>query len=303
MSNWIVMPFLNCWEMTKQAVEDCLVQNVTLPGGRPRILLISNGSDASVHEEVRRWCSLPKQKDRVLPWLFSPGLLSLSGVWNRALDFCWETGASEALVVNNDVRLNPLTYQKLLLVMAAANTLFVSAVGVRQEQFTMEPADYFKVDLASDRGGPDFSCFLISKDCHSKYRFDEAFIPCYCEDLDYHRRLMLGGDGHRIFSINVPFLHLSSQTLKQLPPDKAAAISRRINEVSRAHYREKWGGDCNGETFLTPFGPDKPHGVCVTTPQLQAHGCGGVGCTGPGGGALRGREDLQESNVDERQND
>ncbi len=123
------------------------------------------------------------------------------------------------------------------------------------------------------KGGPDFSCFLISRACHWKYAFDENFVPAFCEDLDYHRRLMLAGDGHKIFSVNVPYLHYASQTLKTSTPEARAAIERRIGQ-SRAYYERKWGGPVNAEIFWAPFGrePEDRLPPCgPTTPELQAY--------------------------------
>jgi hypothetical protein len=62
---------------------------------------------------------------------------------------------------------------------------------------------------------------------------------------------MLGGDGSRIFSVNLPYLHYASGTINS-EPEKALAWAKRI-EQSRAHYVRKWGGDVNHERFTIPF--------------------------------------------------
>ena len=83
---------------------------------------------------------------------------------------------------------------------------------------------------------------------------------------------MLGGDGKRIFSVNVPFLHVDrgSGTLKGMDPERRARKEAQIERGSRAYYIRKWGGPVNQETFEHPFGP-KPAGPCATTtPELQA---------------------------------
>jgi hypothetical protein len=81
------------------------------------------------------------------------------------------------------------------------------------------------------------------------------------EDLDAHRRYMLGGDGHRIYSINAPFLHLKggSRTINQSP--EATARFERLRGIGAAHYRRKWGGEPNQERFTVPFGAGGEAGV------------------------------------------
>jgi len=146
---------------------------------------------------------------------------------------------------------------------ARSEALFVSAVGVAPEQFSpeFEPFDQHA------RGGPDFSCFLISRACHHRFQFDEGFVPAFCEDLDYHRRLMLAGEGHRIFSVNLPYLHYGSATLKAMEPGARATVEEKIERQSRAYYQRKWGGPVNAERFVRPFCQTEDRDV--STPALQ----------------------------------
>jgi len=266
-SIWVVMPILNNLQMSLDAIGDCLNQSVPT-----RLLLINQGSDTEVREALEREAEL--RPDRIFLWSHVPSLPSLSASWNRALDFVWSTGGTEALVVNNDVRISSGTVEYLQKSLHRTSALFVSAVAVAEVQY--DPAVLFDIDrLISQRGGPDFSCYLISKAGHQQYRFDENFIPCYTEDLDLHRRFMLGGDGDKIFSVNLPYLHFASGTLKDMTPEKRAAKERAIGQ-SRAYYERKWGGPVNQEIFFSPFDqgvegistagmPNPP-----TTPKLQA---------------------------------
>ncbi len=283
--HWAIVPWVNAPEMTWHAVEDLLAQTVPT-----RILLIGQGTS----KEDRAWIdeAIDKRDDhRVLSWAFNPPLPSLSAVWNRALRFVWELGGTEALVVNNDVRLHKRTYEWLLGAMNVPQlrperrNLFVSAVGVRAEQFDPDVEgplyqyDYAKREVV-EKGGPDFSCFLISKAGHEQYPFDEAFIPAYHEDLDVHRRYMLGGEGDKIFSVNLPYLHYASGTIKHYAPEERQRFEKGLAR-SRAHYLAKWGGPVNEETFYVPFdGSDeglvtlklmRMNGLPVTTPDLQRY--------------------------------
>jgi hypothetical protein len=262
------MPFLNAPEMTWQAVEDGL--NQSLPG--VRVLLVDQGASRADREDLDARIDA-REDHRVLCWHYLPMLPSLSAVWNRALKFVWELGGTEALVVNNDVRLHKETYNLLLRTLQEQAVLFVSAVGVREGQFN---ADELMVGVPEGHGGPDFSCFLTSREGHDKYPFDELFRPAYHEDLDLHRRYMLGGDGDKIFSVNLPFLHYASGTIKAYTPEERAAFNAKF-AACKAYYTQKWGGGPNAETFFAPFDagvvgtttaglPTPP-----TTPDLQRY--------------------------------
>lgn len=268
---YIIMPILGAREYTTAAIADCLQQSVPT-----RLLLINQGVDDPFRDELERVAE--EYDDQILLWHHQPPLPSLSATWNRALDFVWEVGGTEALVINNDVRIHRETVRLLRDALQSLQALFVSAVGVTQEQF--DPSHDVVMDYAQ-HGGPDFSCFLISQTCHLAFRFDAGFIPAYCEDLDYHRRLLLAGHGKDIFSVNLPYLHYAAGTLKQASAGQKAQIEARIAAGSRKYYEKKWGGSVNQETFFTPFDEpmraeedDRFYGLSswqATTPYLQEH--------------------------------
>lgn len=262
---WVIMPILGAPEYTRAAIADVLAQNTPV-----KLLIINQGVDDAFREELERIADA--HEDRIFLWSHQPPLPSLAATWNTALDYVWAVGGYLALVINNDVRLRPDTIDWLRKIGIWEKALFVSAVGVTAAQFN--PADGLIMCDDPDaehprltKGGPDFSCFLISHECHSRYRFDEGFIPAYCEDLDYHRRLLLDGQGHRIFSVNVPYLHYGAATLKTADPGQKAAIERAIGAGSRQHYQRKWGGPVNEETFWAPFDPTIP----PPTSPVRAH--------------------------------
>jgi hypothetical protein len=243
----VIMPFLDRWDLTQEAAADVLRLS-----GSPDLLLVNNGSTPKTRVEAvewQRWIRLQGGVgNRVQCWHFNLPL-PLAAVWNTALRYAWERGELEALVVNNDVRLWAGTYTALSACRAATDALFVTGVGVTAAQYT---AFLQHPQLPEDvRGGPDFSCFLIAKSCHARYQFDERFRPAYFEDNDYHRRVILGGEGDRIFGVNLPFHHVGSATLDRAPEARAAFAPKF--ERNRAYYVEKWGGLPGSETFTTPF--------------------------------------------------
>lgn len=265
---WVIIPFLDCWALTDNALRDALLQE----GVNPRVLLIDNGGSAYTRKRADE-AAAGAEQGKVLVWHHKPELPSLAATWNAALDFVWAAGGKRAWVMNNDVRLHLRTASTLWWCLNQTEALFISAVGVTPKQFDAPIPG--AAEILETRGGPDFSCFIITKECHAKYRFDEAFIPAYCEDLDMHRRMMLGGDGRRIFSVNVPYLHVDngSGTLKAMDTETRARKEEQINRGSRVYYAQKWGGPVNQETFYGPFGAHQGseaqawHGP--TTPELQ----------------------------------
>lgn len=252
--NLILMPYLDCPEYTRAAVEDCLTQSK-----ESRLLLIDNGSQDPGRLLGEEFAHHP----RVLRWRHDPPLPALAAVWNRALRFAWEAGADRAFVVNNDVRLHPHTFEVLSEVMDTAHAWFVTAVSVREGQF--DPSIDLRAGLGTvtesrhdgikpqgySYGGPDFSCFVMHRQCHQWFQFDEGFIPAYHEDNDYHRRLQLAGFGEKIFGVNVPFLHYGSGTLNSNPKLRAGWAPKFA--ACQDYYRRKWGGMPGSEVYQTPF--------------------------------------------------
>lgn len=261
MKHWIILPYRNNPDLTAEALADCYHQTID----HPAVLLIANGaSDLLITDG---------ESEDLASFVFSPGL-ALAAVWNTALRVIWASGEDQALVINNDIRMHPCTYEVLLACQRQTAAYLVSAVGVTAKDFSggayidaWKPWESLDA-LITNPGGPDFSCFLITKEGHAKYPFDEHFHPAYCEDLDYHRRMLLGGDGDRIFSVNLPFCHYASGTLKGMRDDDRQRTEEAISRGSRAYYRLKWGGDVNQEIYTRPFDPTS-RAAGVTTPELQ----------------------------------
>lgn len=257
--NLILMPYLDCPEYTRAAVEDCLQQTK-----ESHLLLIDNGSrdpGRMLGDELAQHPS-----GRVLRWRHDPPLPALSAVWNTALRFAWEAGADRAFVVNNDVRLHRDTFEVLSEVMDRTHAWFVTGVSVREGQYDPdldlraglgEVTDSRRDGVRPEGytyGGPDFSCFVIAKACHQWFQFDEGFIPAYHEDNDYHRRLKLAGFGEKIFGVNVPFLHYGSGTLNSNPTLREGWAPKFA--ACQAYYQRKWGGMPGTEVYQTPFQPE-----------------------------------------------
>src|SRR5258706_1223475 len=99
---WIVMPVMAGPEMTEAAISDCLAQTVPT-----QILVINQGVETAFRDRLERL--VEAQPHRICLWSPDPSVLSLSASWNRALDFIWSLGETEAFVVNNNARLHTRT--------------------------------------------------------------------------------------------------------------------------------------------------------------------------------------------------
>jgi hypothetical protein len=155
------MPVLAAPELTLAAIADVLAQSIPT-----RLLIINQGVDDAFRLTLERIAE--EHSDRVLLWSHQPSLPSLAATWNRALRCVWEAGGAEALVVNNDVRLHARTVEYLRDALDFFAALFVTAIGVTAAQFADAGDPYVTSFQVTTKGGPDFSCFLISKAGHDQ---------------------------------------------------------------------------------------------------------------------------------------
>jgi GT2 family glycosyltransferase len=80
---------------------------------------------------------------------------------------------------------------------------------------------------------------MLSKKCYQDVGpFDERFLGAYCEDCDYHVRMHR--KGWVAESINYPFLHHASGTIKSAGAEKADEICK-LAQANRDRFYEKWG--------------------------------------------------------------
>lgn len=95
--------------------------------------------------------------------------------------------------------------------------------------------------------------FILSKKMYiSVGPFDEVFYPAYYEDVDYERRLKLGGESIIRLPILIPKVLNVSMTLEKDPD-----LFFDANSNNRKRYIEKWGGDKGHEKFKVPYNSNK----------------------------------------------
>lgn len=259
----IILPYHHQLEHTLRALADASAQRPLVPDldRAPRIILLNNGGP------VDSLTSLPPSP-QVLRWHAALPFPSLAAAWNTMLDLAWSLGHQDALVINNDIRMAPEMYATLRRLAHQYGLWIATPVNIRD---SAHPGRWQTTDLTAAAdvleagggspafGGPDFSCFLIRRECHQRVRFDERFRPAYHEDNDYTRRLWLAGFGPRIAGLPLPYWHLGSATINRTPEVAAAFASKFA--ACQQRYIEKWGGLPHQETKLTPDSEESIPGV------------------------------------------
>jgi len=206
----------NCLELTQRCIASVKAQDIPT-----EIHVFDNGStDGSVE-----WCA--DNADSVYLAMKNQGV---SRGWNTLLHSVFRySRATHALVINNDVILPPYFYRELL----AYDLPFVTGASVD----SMEALEN-RGPSAQAYPGPDFSGFLIRRDCWDHVgQFDEGFVH-YCGDCDYHIRA--SWSGVELLNSGVPFYHERSSTLKNANEEDRQSIQLRA-EADRAYFYKKYG--------------------------------------------------------------
>ena len=197
----------NNLELTKRCIESVQAQDVPT-----EIIILDNGSTDGTADMAS--ISFPRNE-------------GVSFGWNFALRRIFED-IDRCLVLNNDTVIPPFFYRELL----SHEVPFVTGTATDQMEGLVMP------ERKSLTYGPDFSAFLIRRECWEEVGpFDEQMV-LYCQDCDYDiraRRL-----GIPLWKSNVPFYHVNSQTLKRAAPADAAEIQAHAN-ADREVFRQKYG--------------------------------------------------------------
>lgn len=218
----------NNLELTKKCIPTLLDQE-----SEPPVLVFDNASTDGTVQWLRTV--------RGIHTTFASKQVSLAAAWNSALRSAWAMGWSHALVVNNDVELGNTTYDRLLagLIYRLPNRAICTGVSVREwseKQYLEDGGEPLNMQA---RPHPDFSCFMLTRHAFGRVGpFDERFEGAYCEDNDYHVRVVKAG--MEAVCIDVPFLHHGAQTVKRADADEREIIMRRADE-NRRKFWEKWG--------------------------------------------------------------
>lgn len=206
----------NCLELTKKCVASVRAQDIDT-----RIHIVDNGSlDGTplfcLGEKYIHLSACGENK-------------GVSYGWNRYIQYNFDKGAEHILVLNNDTIIPPWFYSKLL----TYDAPFITGVSVDSMDAIAQPSQW-----SQPAESPDFSAFLIRRDCWKKVgTFDEAMVH-YASDLDYHVRAHQLGIP--LLNSGVPFYHERSSTLRLASPEDRVAIEARA-EADRETFRLKYG--------------------------------------------------------------
>src|SRR6266568_2987497 len=216
--------------MTRDCMNSLLAQDI----GDVRVLAIDNGSQDGVGNYLR---TLRANVTLLTKWK----RVGLNALWNETLTCAFDSLKLEhALVVNNDTVLHPATFRLL----RDDGGLFVTAVG-------QAPGRELEIgDLTKRRPHPDFSCFLIRKECWERIgRFDEQF-HAYCADGSYHLRM--DHAGIEACSLPIPFTHIASGTLKYASNEVRDQINSEAAE-DRAMFEKLYGFAMGSPEYYAKF--------------------------------------------------
>lgn len=216
----------NCLEMTKRCVESVFSQDVSAAP-----FIFDNGSTDGTKEWLRDEKLWTFDLDR-RNWDSSQNV-GVSEGWNKSLNHLFGIvglGRCEhVLVINNDTVIPPWFYSSLL----SYDGPFISGVSVDNMDVIANPEP--RKELAPC---PDFSAFVLTKECWKKVGpFDESMV-LYAQDLDFHIRAHRAGV--RLMNAGIPFYHERSSTLRNANPKERRIIEMQA-DADRLRFFEKYG--------------------------------------------------------------
>lgn len=229
--NIVIVPVVCGPQMSQRCVNSLLAQDI----GDVQVQIIGNGAiDGTVQVLTARYWNEPRVEIAAFA-----GMRSLHTIWNRWIERALEHEAY-VMVVNNDVVLRPDTYRLL----RDDGGLFVTGVSVgRMEEIAT-------CDPTSKRPHPDFSCFLIRRECWERVgRFDEDLFA-YAGDASYH--LMMDRAGVDAVSLAVPFYHERSSTIRLVHNDLRDWLQKRADE-DRETFKRKYGFAVGSDEYYAQF--------------------------------------------------
>jgi GT2 family glycosyltransferase len=226
---------MNNLELTKACIESVRNQDVEAAIG-----VVDNGSTDGTLE----WLS--EQRDVQIVKFGENRGVSIG--WNVGLELVF-TGHNRphdsVLVINNDAILPPWFLSELL----SYDAPFVTGVAV--DQMPTERPQRMPLNPH-----PDFSAYLIRRDCWETVGPFDEHMKLYASDCDFHIR------AHRLgiplWKANVPYYHVNSQTMKRATPEARRAIEEQANK-DREVFRSIYGCLPGEPAYYALFGEGPDH--------------------------------------------
>lgn len=273
MKLYVVMPVINCLDLTKGAIESIQTKCT--------IILIDNGST----DATPRWGEMMHKQEltyeKRIFYIRNNEPKSVAASWNQGIKMAFEDPECEYVaVINNDVVLHPKTLPNLMAFIDKTGYLMVTGDNIKdrmsiQTMLQMElPMQFTEFDCAKIEDwraeGPDFSCYLINRETIRVIGwFDENYIGAYCEDQDYHARCAMirshieehNDQGIPVDRVHfkrlstAPYYHYASQTLVRNVELRHDVTMK--HGKNQEYYIKKFGGDhpsvMDGVAFKQPF--------------------------------------------------
>lgn len=246
----IICVSVNCLEYTKQTLDSIKTVHDY------EIILIDNGST----DGTKNW--LRERKDIIS--YKNPIVSGLAAAWNLGIQRAIDDNCSLFFVINNDIVLAPNTIDNLVKKIETGK--YVMVTGVNDQSISIEETKLLEKlydDNELENEHPDFSCFMINKDCIDKIGwFDENFRVAYFEDGDYHARIAMAKE-KAVSTVSGTYYHLCSQTIKNNP--HLRPIIEKAFKSNREYFIKKYGQEPLGDVpamrekyYKTPF--NEPNG-------------------------------------------
>jgi GT2 family glycosyltransferase len=226
----VLMLTHNCLDLTKRAVEAAQMQDVAT-----KVHIVDNGSVDGTKE-----------------WAAEKGVMLKAFTYNAGVSVGWNTGLAllfedphvgAVFIIGNDTAIPPWFVSELL----SYPEPFVTGVSVDSFAVAMQRP---KLEDRKTEPHPDFSAFMMRRNCWEKIGgFDET-MKLYSSDQDYHLRGWYAG----LEMVKVPcaFYHERSSTLKFADATEQFELHKQAN-LDRIRLREKWGVSAGGDDYSALF--------------------------------------------------
>ena len=136
--------------------------------------------------------------------------IGVAGAWNHLIDKIL-VSSQYALILNDDI--------------------YLGKTELEIDRFISNNPFYFMVTSL------DWCAFIITKNTWEKVgKFDEAFYPAYCEDCDYHLRMIKLRIPLSKSSFLIPKIYQASMTMNKNPE-----MFYKANHKNRQYFKSKWG--------------------------------------------------------------
>jgi GT2 family glycosyltransferase len=168
--------------------------------------------------------------------LYSTGQQSVSQAWNKGIEEGSKAGCDYILVINTDIVFKRNAIDRLLdFAETHPEAVLWTMTECKNDLASLESCS----EDESFAEHPNFSCFMVKSDFFRHVgRFDENFIPAYCEDGDMHARLVLADLKSYAYG-GARFFHFGSQTIKS--DQDLLNKNARTYPKCQLYFLEKWG--------------------------------------------------------------